>query len=95
MIATAAKLRKFATNDVNMKRTPSTERRLSISAFSVDDLVVALLDRRIRETDADGCVEPPSRASSTATGGGLSTSYVTWMSAHESTAESRITPTQR
>ena len=35
MIATAAKLRKLATNDVNMKRTPSTERRLSIAAFSV------------------------------------------------------------
>ena len=32
MIATAAKLRKLATNDVNMKRTPSAERRLCTAA---------------------------------------------------------------
>ena len=30
MIATAAKLRKFETNEVKMKRIPSAERRLSI-----------------------------------------------------------------
>ena len=72
MMATAAKLRKLATNDVNMKRTPSTEMRLSISAFSVTILYSPSC------TDAfgrppEGCVEPPWTTSSTGTGGGLST----------------------
>ena len=34
MIATAAKLRKFATNDVKRKRMPSAERRLCTDAVS-------------------------------------------------------------
>ena len=50
MIATAAKLRKFATNDVNMKRMPSAESEALDRRGLLDDLVLALLHRRVRKT---------------------------------------------
>ena len=82
MIATAAKLRKFATKDVNRKRIPSADRRLWIEAVS------STIRYSPSCTDAsgrppDGCVEPPWTTSSTGTGGASATSKVTLMSAHE------------
>ena len=72
MIATAAKLRKFATNEVNMNRTPSTESRLWIAAVCSTILYSPSC------TDAsgrppEGCVDPPWTYSSTGTGGGFAT----------------------
>ncbi len=72
MIATAAKLRKLATNEVNMNRIPSAETRLWIAA------VCSTISYSPSCTDAsgrppDGCVDPPCTTSSTGTAGGLAT----------------------
>ena len=72
MIATAAKLRKLATNEVKRKRTPSADSRLWIAAVS------STTSYSPSWTDAsgrppEGCVEPPWTTSSTATGGGSTT----------------------
>src|SRR5262245_16655769 len=93
MIATAAKLRKFATNDVKMNRTPSADTRLWIEAvFSTTRYSPSWTDASGRPPD--GWVEPPWTTSSTGTGGGSATWYVTAMSAHARRAERTITPTQ-
>ena len=72
MIATAAKLRKLATNDVKRKRIPSADSRLWIAAVS------SLTVYSPSWTDAsgrppEGCVEPPGTVSSTVIGGGSTT----------------------
>ncbi len=72
MIATAAKLRKLATNEVNMNLIPSAETRLWIAA------VCSTISYSPSCTDAsgsppEGCVEPPWTTSSTGTDGGFAT----------------------
>ncbi len=72
MIATAAKFRKLATNEVNRNRIPSAERRLSISAvFSTTRYSPSWTDASGRPPE--GWVEPPWTTSSTATGGASTT----------------------
>ena len=72
MIATAAKLRKLATNEVKRKRTPSADTRLWTDAVS------STIWYSPSWTDAsgrppDGWVEPPWTTSSAAIGGALAT----------------------
>ena len=92
MIATAAKFRKLATNEVNRNRIPSAERRLWISAvFSTTLYSPSWTDASGRPPE--GCVEPPWTTSSTGTGGGSTTWYVTLMSAQARRADTTITIT--
>ena len=71
--ATTLKLAKFWTNDVKMKRIPSTEMRLSIAVVSVR-ISASSSTYDGGGTTASGCVDPPSSVSSTGTGGTSATS---------------------
>ena len=93
MIATAAKLRKLATNEVKMNRMPSADRRLWTAAVWVTILYSPSCTEAFGRPP-DGCVDPPWTFSSTAIGGGFATSYVTLTSNQARTTERTITPTQ-
>ena len=72
MIATAAKFRKLATNEVKRKRIPSADRRLWIAAVS-STIVYSPSWTDASGSPPEGWVEPPWTTSSTATGGALTT----------------------
>ena len=71
--ATTLKLAKFCTNEVKMKRIPSTESRLLISVVS-SWISTSELSYDSGGTTASGCWEPGCSISSTGTGAVSATS---------------------